>query len=412
MEQFEGYFQRADTDRDGRISGAEAVAFFQGSNLSKQVLAQIWMHADQSHTGYLGRQEFYNALKLVTVAQSKRELTPDIANAALYGPASAKIPAPQINLATISVPLSNQVAAASVPQMGTVAPMATQNFGVRGQVPTNASMNQQYFPSQGSQAVRPPLSMPTGSASRLQGVGGPDFPRGASMVGPGLPNSNISSDWFGGRTGGASTGATSQVPNRGISPSIATVSPKPQDPLSTSSSMAARDPKAPLGSGNGFASDQMFGGDVFSATQSLPKQVYSGPTYSASSALVSSAIVPTTGGPMSSVKPDPFELLPSSLTRQSTGNQIQPALSLSKPNQQVSGQSASTLASSGMIAEVSNSTSNQSQHPWPKMTRAGVQKYMKVFLEVDTDRDGKITGEQARNLFLSWRLPRGKNCFV
>ncbi|KNA06883.1 hypothetical protein SOVF_176960 [Spinacia oleracea] len=27
-------------------------------------------------------------------------------------------------------------------------------------------------------------------------------------------------------------------------------------------------------------------------------------------------------------------------------------------------------------------------------------------MEVDTDRDGKITGEQARNLFLSWRLPR------
>ena len=41
MEQFEGYFQRADTDRDARISGAEAVAFFQGSNLSKQVLAQV-----------------------------------------------------------------------------------------------------------------------------------------------------------------------------------------------------------------------------------------------------------------------------------------------------------------------------------------------------------------------------------
>ena len=31
---------------------------------------------------------------LVTVAQSKRELTPDIVKAALYGPASSKIPAP------------------------------------------------------------------------------------------------------------------------------------------------------------------------------------------------------------------------------------------------------------------------------------------------------------------------------
>jgi hypothetical protein len=42
------------------------------------------------------------------------------------------------------------------------------------------------------------------------------------------------------------------------------------------------------------------------------------------------------------------------------------------------------------------------------MKPSDVQKYTKVFMEVDTDRDGKITGEQARNLFLSWRLPRGK----
>jgi|APAra0007618328_1042625.scaffolds.fasta_scaffold08547_3 hypothetical protein len=41
MDQFEAYFKRADLDGDGRISGAEAVGFFQGSGLSKQVLAQV-----------------------------------------------------------------------------------------------------------------------------------------------------------------------------------------------------------------------------------------------------------------------------------------------------------------------------------------------------------------------------------
>lgn len=41
MDQFEAYFRRADLDGDGRISGAEAVSFFQGSNLPKQVLAQV-----------------------------------------------------------------------------------------------------------------------------------------------------------------------------------------------------------------------------------------------------------------------------------------------------------------------------------------------------------------------------------
>lgn len=41
MDQFEAYFRRADVDQDGRISGVEAVAFFQGSNLPKPVLAQV-----------------------------------------------------------------------------------------------------------------------------------------------------------------------------------------------------------------------------------------------------------------------------------------------------------------------------------------------------------------------------------
>lgn len=41
MDQFEAFFRRADLDGDGRISGAEVVSFFQGSNLPKHVLAQV-----------------------------------------------------------------------------------------------------------------------------------------------------------------------------------------------------------------------------------------------------------------------------------------------------------------------------------------------------------------------------------
>lgn len=40
---FDLYFRRADLDRDGRISGLEAVTFFQGSGLSKQVLAMVFL---------------------------------------------------------------------------------------------------------------------------------------------------------------------------------------------------------------------------------------------------------------------------------------------------------------------------------------------------------------------------------
>lgn len=41
MEQFEAYFRRADLDHDGRIDEAEAVPFFQGSNLPQQVIDQV-----------------------------------------------------------------------------------------------------------------------------------------------------------------------------------------------------------------------------------------------------------------------------------------------------------------------------------------------------------------------------------
>lgn len=48
MDQFETYFRRADLDGDGRISGAEAVAFFQGSSLPQKVLAQVSLLFPQS----------------------------------------------------------------------------------------------------------------------------------------------------------------------------------------------------------------------------------------------------------------------------------------------------------------------------------------------------------------------------
>ncbi|GAA0183024.1 membrane traffic protein [Lithospermum erythrorhizon] len=104
VDPFEAYFQLADLNRDGRISGVEAIGFFKASNLPKLVLAEIWNYADHNKTGFLGRQEFYNALKLVTVAQSKQELTPEVVKAALLGPAAPKIPAPKINFAVLPNP--------------------------------------------------------------------------------------------------------------------------------------------------------------------------------------------------------------------------------------------------------------------------------------------------------------------
>jgi hypothetical protein len=42
---FDAYFRAADLDRDGRISGQEAVAFFKGSGLPQPVLAQVTLRS-------------------------------------------------------------------------------------------------------------------------------------------------------------------------------------------------------------------------------------------------------------------------------------------------------------------------------------------------------------------------------
>ncbi|KAJ6684601.1 EH DOMAIN [Salix purpurea] len=485
MDQFEAYFKRADLDGDGRISGAEAVSFFQGSNLPKQVLAQIWMHADQSRTGFLGRPEFFNALRLVTVAQSKRDLTPDIVKAALYGPAAAKIPPPQINLqATAAAPqmaaassatqmgsvaptssqgfgfrgpgvptAATQMVASSATQIGAVAPTASQGFGFRGPGVPNATMNQQYFPQHGQTmrplqgvlpgtASRPPQGMtasslggpspvmPTGTASRppqgmpSSSLGGPSpvMPTGTAprppqfMSGgpaPSVSNPNTSSDWLGGRTVGAPTSPA------GVQPSIPTTASQLRPLSSVSSQPIAND--STVVSGNSF-----FGDDVFSATQTATKQEPSLPTYSATSGIqapiksgsldsllkavntpTSSSIVSGSSGAQARgpVKSSSLNSLQSAFTMQPLGGQPQQTQSLQSSGPQVSASSSASLVSPGISVGVGKSSEN-TQLSWPKMKPTDIQKYNKVFMEVDTDRDGRITGEQARNLFLSWRLPR------
>ncbi|KAF6141574.1 hypothetical protein GIB67_000394 [Kingdonia uniflora] len=89
-----------------------------------------------------------------------------------------------------------------------------------------------------------------------------------------------------------------------------------------------------------------------------------------------------------------------------TGSQVQHAQSVLKPNQHVPTQNTSTFSSPGNLVGPGNAGSSQSQLPWPRMTQGNVQKYRTLFVAVGKDRDGKITGEEARNLFLSWNLPR------
>ncbi|KAK1270116.1 hypothetical protein QJS04_geneDACA004434 [Acorus gramineus] len=440
---FDGYFRRADLDKDGRISGTEAVSFFQGSNLPKHVLAQIWMHADQNRTGFLGRAEFYNALRLVTVAQSGRELTPDIVKAALFSPAASKIPPPQINQAAAPAPQPNSVAAPSpqlnpvatpTSRMGVVAPNSSQNLGFRGpQAVPNTGVNQQFFPSPANQFMRPPQATSAAAPLPIQGVI-PGLPGGSTVTGPHPSGSNVSlsNNWSGLQPGGALTGVTSQVPpNRGIVPlnqdgfGLATSSvmpstapPRPQTPSSQAPSTslkvadpvlslqpAARDPKALAVSGQGFSSNSSFGGDVFSAI-TQPKQDVSTPMFTASGTPNSSSVGLLSTGTQSLGRSSQFDHAKNTSVIPPSSGQLQQAQSHVKQNQINAIQSTSALTVAGVSVGATGPASSHSQLPWPKFTPSDIQKYTKVFVEVDKDRDGRITGEQARNLFLSWRLPR------
>ncbi|KAL1091999.1 hypothetical protein V6Z11_D07G193900 [Gossypium hirsutum] len=428
---FDAYFRKADLDGDGQISGAEAVAFFQGSNLPKHVLAQVWMYADQKKLGYLGRQEFYNALKLVTVAQSKRELTPDIVKAALYGHASAKIPAPQINIA--ATPAAQPKVATVPSQASGNASVPSQNFGLKGAPGLgNVGVNQQYVQPLQSQVARPSQTMPPSTASQTQvALPAEGMLRGSNMVAPScLPTSNSSTNWQSGS--GFPTGVSNQVHNRSGSPStsqgfgltasaltssmqprpqatpvqISSTAPNPKDSSIPSSQSGADNPKALVVSGNGFASDSLFG-DVFSATSLQSKQISLATTSSATSSTVSTSVPASGSHPPA--KSSPAEPLQGTLSQQSLGGQYHPGHPTGRQYQQVAVQSNAAPGSSGFPTGPGNLASGQStqtQPPWPKMTQSDIQKYTKVFVQVDADRDGKITGDQARNLFLSWRLPR------
>ncbi|KAG9136980.1 hypothetical protein Leryth_013831 [Lithospermum erythrorhizon] len=391
MDKFEAYFERADLDRDGRITGAEAVGFFKASNLPQPVLAQIWNYADHNKAGFLGRQEFYNALKLVTVAQRYGELTPDIVKAALHGAASAKIPAPQINIAVLPNLQSNIRPASPASQLSSPNPGPPQSSGIHGPQGVTPQQNQFLRPP------RPPL--PGTSFHGQQFVAGRGTSQGSLMA---AAAPRPSSDFLGIRSGNTQPGVASQLADRGIigisgvagsSPST-TVS-KPNDSTSDNQ-MTVKDSKALAVTGNLSVSDSIFG-DVFSITPSQPKQYSQAPSASSSSN-VSSTIV-SASAPRPAVNPGPVNHSQKALTQQPLSNQHQQSHLPVKPNQHA-------LSTNTFPVTTGKTSPGQSQSPWPRMTQADVQKYSKVFFQVDTDRDGKITGDQARHLFLSWRLPR------
>ncbi|KAF5730526.1 EH domain-containing protein 1 [Tripterygium wilfordii] len=77
---YQEWFNYADSDCDGRITGNDATKFFAMSNLSRQDLKQVWAIADSKRQGYLGLKEFISSMQLVSLAQAGHEITHDLLN--------------------------------------------------------------------------------------------------------------------------------------------------------------------------------------------------------------------------------------------------------------------------------------------------------------------------------------------
>nr|XP_048298777.1 epidermal growth factor receptor substrate 15-like 1 isoform X4 [Myodes glareolus] len=72
---YESYYKQVDPAYTGRVGASEAALFLKKSGLSDIILGKIWDLADPEGKGFLDKQGFFVALRLVACAQSGHEVT-------------------------------------------------------------------------------------------------------------------------------------------------------------------------------------------------------------------------------------------------------------------------------------------------------------------------------------------------
>ncbi|KAM8889938.1 epidermal growth factor receptor substrate 15-like 1 isoform 2-T2 [Synchiropus picturatus] len=72
---FENFYRQVDPGNTGRVGPTEAALFLKKSGLPDITLGKIWDLADPDGKGYLDKQGFYVALRLVACAQSGQEIS-------------------------------------------------------------------------------------------------------------------------------------------------------------------------------------------------------------------------------------------------------------------------------------------------------------------------------------------------
>lgn len=483
---------------------------------------QIWQFADQGRSGFLSRVEFYNALKLVTVAQTGRDLTPELVRAALTGPAAAQIPPPRINTPPGPVSGSGQPAnQAGPPGSASAFPSSGTNVQTATSLQPSGSSAQRVNEKQSPQPPQPPslqgtnggvqarqlttqvtslsgsqadyggapakkFSPHTNSAPTTQlGHGGPPkqlSPQTSSVSGgsrltsqtsslsrypPSLGQVQVAPTGFGAQNmagppapgsqqtrpslgslfttnsawppKGSAPVAVSQPPNttsgNSVPSSLTTPTSVPSRPgtPTTSDGSLPTYPNSSSTTGTwgqppsqGLAKQAVVGAAFDSGIDLFSGGLKAASTNSYSTSTTASTLGTNTassGQPEKSVSftaPKP-KSTPSQLDGSMFG--AEPAnVSAALPVVQVSTMNMGGISGVGNVSEgpakpgpipMDSLTGGRPQaspgipDSWPQMTQNDVVRYTKVFTQVDTDKDGKITGQQARQLFLSWQLPRG-----
>ncbi|XP_010252585.1 PREDICTED: EH domain-containing protein 1-like isoform X1 [Nelumbo nucifera] len=75
---YQDWFNYADSDGDGRLTGNDATKFLAMSKLSRSELKEVWAIADSKRQGFLGFKEFITAMQLIALAQAGHEITLDL----------------------------------------------------------------------------------------------------------------------------------------------------------------------------------------------------------------------------------------------------------------------------------------------------------------------------------------------
>ncbi|XP_031836936.1 epidermal growth factor receptor pathway substrate 15 isoform X2 [Nomia melanderi] len=109
---YEAYYNQVDPKGYGRIGAMEAARFLKKSQLSDDVLSQIWDMADPQSRGSLDKSGLFVALKLCALAQTGRDVNMSNLNMELPPPKMGDIPVISqkkvVNSLPVITPISNE----------------------------------------------------------------------------------------------------------------------------------------------------------------------------------------------------------------------------------------------------------------------------------------------------------------